>query len=162
VRAFYLAMILVLTGFTLFNLFQFHSSGIYTSTIFTHIFFFSFLLLPSSVIFIFYILHGNPTTTTIIPCLTSTWYKSYTAVVFLGMLVLFILSAIETKKTWCGLWTTYPPRLRNGTHFNFPACPQTRVIESKELSLSWNNGTSNRTLFLDDFNGFLTGTWSNG
>jgi hypothetical protein len=43
---------------------------------------------------------------TIIPCINKTWYKLLTVVVFLTWIVFPILSAIETRGTPCGKYTT--------------------------------------------------------
>ncbi|KAK0638557.1 hypothetical protein B0T16DRAFT_462327 [Cercophora newfieldiana] len=43
---------------------------------------------------------------TLIPCMGRTWYKVLTAVIFLSWTVFPILSAIETRRTPCGKYTT--------------------------------------------------------
>jgi hypothetical protein len=48
--------------------------------------------------------------TTIIPCISSTWYRVYTYLLFLFALWLLIVSALETRTTPCGE-TTYPVKL---------------------------------------------------
>jgi hypothetical protein len=48
--------------------------------------------------------------TTIIPCISSTWYRIYTYFLFLFALLLLIVSALETRSTSCGD-TTYPAKL---------------------------------------------------
>jgi hypothetical protein len=49
--------------------------------------------------------------TTVIPCINSTWYMFYTYLLFSCAFVLLILTALQTRKTSCGQYTTYPPEL---------------------------------------------------
>jgi hypothetical protein len=53
----------------------------------------------------FYILRGD-TNTTVIPCVNHTWYKIYTGAFFVMMVILLMVSALETGKTPCGTLTT--------------------------------------------------------
>jgi hypothetical protein len=158
-RIIYLAAILALTGFTMYNAFPPPSQTYLSATSFTQILFFLFFLLATTFIFIFYFLRRD-STTTIIPCLTSTWYKLYTALLFLGMLILIIIAAIETRKTWCGVWTTYPQQVPGLPGAEFSYCPFTFDIKASELSWTWNNGTSNRTELLSNFDGLVWGNWT--
>jgi hypothetical protein len=57
---------------------------------------------------IFYILRSQ-TCTTVIPCVDYVWYKIYTTALFAMMVMVFIIAALETRKTPCGLLTTGPP-----------------------------------------------------
>ncbi|KAK7753812.1 hypothetical protein SLS62_004178 [Diatrype stigma] len=47
-------------------------------------------------------------TTTIIPCISSLWYKMYTIVIMLLALTLLVLACVETRKTPCGRYTSGP------------------------------------------------------
>jgi hypothetical protein len=49
--------------------------------------------------------------TTIIPCIVSTWYQIYTCILILMMLILIVVAAVETRKTMCGTYTTWPAEL---------------------------------------------------
>ena len=49
------------------------------------------------------------TTSTIIPCIVATWYKVYTILLFVLMLAVVVISALETRKLPCGRYTSYPP-----------------------------------------------------
>jgi hypothetical protein len=159
VRAFYLIALLALTGFTAYSIIPSRSTGPTTTfqdisvTNFTHIFFFLFFLLATSSIFIYYCLRGN-TTTTIIPCLNSTWYKVYTALLSLGMLALVILATIETRKSWCGLYTTYPSSFDSGN-----ICPRSMELQASVLEWGPNNSTTD---FITNFNGIIAGSWLPG
>jgi hypothetical protein len=124
VRIIYLATIMALTGFTAYStLPSGHRKNYQTATGFTLPLFFDTILLPTIFIFLFYFLRGN-STTTIIPCLTSTWYKLYTALLFLGMLLSILLAAIETRKSSCGSWTTAPNQIPGLPSFEQSYCPQ--------------------------------------
>lgn len=45
------------------------------------------------------------TTTTIIPCISATWYKIYSITVTCLIVSLVAVSIIETRSTPCGIWT---------------------------------------------------------
>lgn len=47
--------------------------------------------------------------TTVIPCIGSVWYKVYTCVVYSMMLGVIIVAALESRRTWCGKYTCFPP-----------------------------------------------------
>lgn len=53
-----------------------------------------------------YFVRGH--TTTIIPCISSLWYKIYTMVIMLLALTLLVLACVETRKTPCGRYTSGP------------------------------------------------------
>lgn len=99
--------LLPLAGFALTSLcFTFPRSGvIFTVTALCLNLFYTVFLCASATILSAYIILGR-STTTIIPCITSCWYKVYTA--FLGLLafLLILAAALETKKTPCGKHTT--------------------------------------------------------
>jgi magnesium-transporting ATPase (P-type) len=46
--------------------------------------------------------------TTVIPCINSIWYMCYTCLLFSCAFLLLILTALQTRKTSCGQYTTYP------------------------------------------------------
>jgi hypothetical protein len=81
------------------------SGVIFTVTALCLNLFYTVFLCASATILSAYIILGR-STTTIIPCITSCWYKVYTA--FLGLLafLLILAAALETKKTPCGKHTT--------------------------------------------------------
>jgi hypothetical protein len=125
VRAFYLLSLLALLSFAAYSAFPGPKPTTPQPTTpqppvtvsannYTHIIFFLFFLLTTFCIICFYFLRGD-STMTIIPCLRSIWYRLYTAVLFLGMLLLIIFAAIESRGQWCGQWTTYS---------NNPTCPK--------------------------------------
>ncbi|KAM7207842.1 hypothetical protein V8F20_001884 [Naviculisporaceae sp. PSN 640] len=71
------------------------------------------ILLGSVVLILsFYFVRGK-TTTTIIPCISSTWYKIYTICLFALAITLFVVGCIETRQTPCGTYTSYPDYVGN-------------------------------------------------
>ncbi|KAI1103021.1 hypothetical protein F4804DRAFT_311313 [Jackrogersella minutella] len=54
----------------------------------------------------YYSLRG--TTSTIIPCISSVWYKIYTLFIMALMVALIIISSIESRETPCGKFTSLP------------------------------------------------------
>jgi hypothetical protein len=71
--------------------------------------FYTIFLFVTLVTAILYTVRGQ-SNTTIIPCISSTWYRIYTYFLFLFALWLLIASALETRITPCGE-TTYPAKL---------------------------------------------------
>ena len=74
--------------------------------------FYLFFLSASIVIYSLYFLRGR-SATTIIPCINSLWYKVYTFVLFVFIVIVLVVAAIETRKTSCGKYTTWPPSLND-------------------------------------------------
>lgn len=109
VRTSYILFLLFFTGFTIHATIPQRFTHIALAGYVQVIVFLS-LSFVTSTLLIFYSLRGQ-STTTIILCISSIWYKVYTAFLFLSMLLLVILAAIETRQTWCGLWTMFPPGL---------------------------------------------------
>lgn len=62
------------------------------------------ILIPSLFVIGYYFAKGM-TTSTIIPCISATWYKIYSITIMSLMLGLFVISTLETRKTPCGTWT---------------------------------------------------------
>lgn len=54
----------------------------------------------------YYFVRGH--TTTVVPCISSPWYKTYTVMLWGFGILLFILVCIETKRTPCGKYTSGP------------------------------------------------------
>ncbi|RYC54006.1 hypothetical protein CHU98_g12202 [Xylaria longipes] len=69
---------------------------------------FFFIVLTSSLVLHIYYFYSGRTTSTIIPCISATWYKIYSFVVAILAVVLLVLSAVETRKTPCGKYTKLP------------------------------------------------------
>ena len=79
----------------------------FTATTFLVVLFYLFFLAASTLIYSFYFIR-SPSTTTIIPCIASTWYKVYTYVLLTLMLASIVVAALETRRTPCGRYTTWP------------------------------------------------------
>lgn len=62
------------------------------------------ILAPSLALIGYYFARGM-TTSTIIPCISATWYKIYSATLMGLMVALVVVSSLETRKTPCGGWT---------------------------------------------------------
>jgi hypothetical protein len=65
------------------------------------------LTAPGPLIITAYILLGQ-TSSTIIPCIHSAWYKVYTLLLMTLALTIIIIAAIETRLSRNGVVTTYP------------------------------------------------------
>lgn len=79
----------------------------YMTSVLTTILLYQFLLGTASLIYLGYLLHRKSTPSTVIPCINSTWYKLYSMLLYLFMLVAFIMSAIETRNNACGIYTAW-------------------------------------------------------
>lgn len=80
-----------------------------TASILTNVFY-TFFLSVTLVTALFHILRGQ-NTTTILPSIGSTWYKIYTLFLALFVLVYLVISSLETRRTFCGQYTTFPAEL---------------------------------------------------
>ncbi|KAI0201365.1 hypothetical protein F4808DRAFT_424949 [Astrocystis sublimbata] len=72
---------------------------------------FLFTIATSSLILHLYYFYKGRTTSTIIPCISSTWYKIYSFAIALAAVTLLVLSAVETRKTPCGKYTKLPGQI---------------------------------------------------
>lgn len=68
---------------------------------------YNFLLAASLVILAYHFVRNSAESTSI-PCTSPVWYKIYTVLVMAAMVLLVVLAAIETRKTPCGIYTTFP------------------------------------------------------
>lgn len=78
-----------------------------TTTSFFNSLFYISLVVASTLMLSFYWIRTGPRST-IIPCISSVWYKIYTILVFILMAALLVVTAIETRRTPCGVYTTFP------------------------------------------------------
>jgi hypothetical protein len=106
-RAFYL---LICTGLCIFALIfalpwvDFYSYYSVTSLLVG--LFYSIFFSISSVIYAVYFVRGR-TTTTIIPCISSLWYKAYTVLLMATMVIMVTIAAIQTNQLPNGAYTSY-------------------------------------------------------
>ncbi|KAI1387665.1 uncharacterized protein F4822DRAFT_407245 [Hypoxylon trugodes] len=136
-RVFRMVFILPLIGFLVMCLLFLVQPGIetreYTVTSSLVGVFYFILLSVTVVIFGYYFLQGNTSSTTI-PCIASRWYKLYTTILIGIALAIFILACIETRRTACGRWTSAPYELGD-----WAACRDSRrpdVIKIDPITLS--------------------------
>lgn len=112
-RTFYLVFLAGVWVVSLLNMVPYTNSfklGFTTTSFLVGLFYLLFLTM-SIAIYAFYFIRGQ-TTTTLVPCIASTWYKIYSQVVLLFMFVLIIIAATETNKGPDGLYSTSPPLIR--------------------------------------------------
>lgn len=75
-----------------------------TTTFVLGLFYFVFITV-SLILYTFYFIRGQ-TTTTILPCISSTWYRMYTLLLMGLMVVLIFIASIEMNKSPTGLYTS--------------------------------------------------------
>jgi hypothetical protein len=81
------------------------SGGNYTATTFTVLLFYLVFLAATTIIFfIFFICKHD--TTTIIPCISDTWYQIYTGCIISFAVVAIVIACLETRKSPCGKFTS--------------------------------------------------------
>lgn len=100
-------MVFILGLWILLFLNSFPSMAIPTSN-FGMILMYHFLIGSSTIVIGYYFVRGTSLSTTAIPCINTAWFKVYTVMLYLFMFAVLILFAIETRKTWCGTYTTWP------------------------------------------------------
>ncbi|RDW70954.1 hypothetical protein BP6252_07517 [Coleophoma cylindrospora] len=79
--------------------------GIWTTTSWMLGLFYITILTPLIAVFVFYFVQG-PITSTIIPCISTGWYKAYSIYVTAFLILLVTVASIETRKTVCGKYTS--------------------------------------------------------
>lgn len=105
-RIFYLLAVGRLWSVAFVYLFLIFSGPWSTTSVLVTIFYFIFLSM-SLLLYAFYFFRGI-TTTTILPCISQTWYKIYTVFILGFMVVLVAVASIETFRASNGQYTTYP------------------------------------------------------
>ncbi|KAI3321938.1 hypothetical protein HD806DRAFT_545610 [Xylariaceae sp. AK1471] len=123
-RTFYLVLLTGIWSFTLIWIFPIAYRGggewgggghrLYTTTSFVTALFYFIMMTISVTVHAYYFIRGQ-TTSTIIPCTGYLWYKIYTVILFAMMTALWILSLVETTRTVCGTYTSYPATLADMT-----------------------------------------------
>ncbi|KAH8659803.1 hypothetical protein BX600DRAFT_513474 [Xylariales sp. PMI_506] len=81
------------------------TAGALTMTDFLVLLFYFVFLAATIIICAFYFIRDD-TTSTVIPCISSPWYRIYTAVITALALALIIVASIETRRTPCGKYTS--------------------------------------------------------
>lgn len=83
--------------------------GIWSTTSWTLGMYYLVHLVPTLGLFTFYFSRG-PIQSTIIPCISSWWYKIYSIFIIAFTVVLIIIASIETNETVCGKYTSVDPK----------------------------------------------------
>ena len=80
---------------------------IFTATSFMLNLFF-LIFLTATVLTWGYYFCRSQATTTVLPCISSIWYKLYTMGLVLMVVLLIVFASLETRRTACGKFTTWP------------------------------------------------------
>lgn len=81
---------------------------LFTGTHLSLIAFYLVLIIGVIIIVSFYFWTEN-TGNTVLPCIESVWYKVYTAVLIMLAIIAIVVSALETRKSVCGMYTSMRP-----------------------------------------------------
>jgi hypothetical protein len=88
--------------------------------------FYLFFLGVSICIYSFYLIVGAPATT-VLPCVSRTWYKAYTIFGVVAAVILVIVAALGTRRTPCGVYTSV------SSLFDIVVCPDDLQTNSHEI-----------------------------
>ncbi|KAM0819296.1 hypothetical protein AB5N19_05111 [Seiridium cardinale] len=86
----------------------FGRKGVFTTTSWLLGVYYQSLLAPTVITFSYYFSVG-PLRTNIIPCISKMWYKVYCSFCAVFTVVLIVIAAVETRKTFCGKFTSLTP-----------------------------------------------------
>lgn len=77
----------------------------------THVALISFYMTLSTgvIVILSYYFWTGQTRTTVLPCVCSLWYKVYTAMMAVLILVVLVIAGLETRRSPCGIYTTMRP-----------------------------------------------------
>ncbi|RYN43580.1 hypothetical protein AA0114_g10189 [Alternaria tenuissima] len=92
--------------------------------------------------------------TTVVPGVSTLWYRLYSAILFLLMLALLITASIETKETWCGKFTVL---------YDESVCPWIAYLPQDTymyFNATATDGSSSRTGFINATKAYLAGLYS--
>ncbi|KAH7385943.1 hypothetical protein BKA66DRAFT_440598 [Pyrenochaeta sp. MPI-SDFR-AT-0127] len=155
----------------------FTTYAIYTTTSFLVSLFYFIYLTISVILYTFYCFRGQ-TTSTIIPCISSIWYRVYTLLVMCVMFVLIIIASIETNRTPLGDYTSLTAPVKLDCTYRNRWWPLTNTASfwglASEHEIVWdrnwqnysglpvtekpeNNASSEYKFWLYDFNGYCVG-----
>ncbi|KAL5317910.1 hypothetical protein ACEPPN_015012 [Leptodophora sp. 'Broadleaf-Isolate-01'] len=154
-RIIYLVPICCLLAICFVYLIPAHGGLAASLTTFLMVLFYAFFLAGSMFLYGFYFLSGR-STNSIIPCHNTVWYKIYSGMVMAFMFVLVILACLETRKSPCGVYTTYPRDLLT----DWALCPGSAPLVANQPTDNFRvngfglvehvtinaNGTANATL----------------
>ncbi len=104
-RLFRVLYLLPILGLWIMTVIVMLVAGYLTATDFLVVLLFFVLLGATAAIFSYSFAIGH-TTTTIVPCISSLWYKIYSGMIMALAVVLIIVASIETRKNPCGKYTS--------------------------------------------------------
>ena len=109
IRGFYMTAVLGVIGLSIYVPISITlSKSVYTATILLRTVFYILVCVISGGIFAGYVFRRKPwAQSTVIPCIASPWYKAYTCLMILLMIVMIIIAALETRRTPCGIYTLH-------------------------------------------------------
>ncbi|UPK91549.1 hypothetical protein LCI18_002484 [Fusarium solani-melongenae] len=81
------------------------SGGNYTATTFTVLLFYLVFLAATTIIFFIFFICKHEITT-IIPCISETWYQIYTGCIISFAVIAIVIACLETRKSPCGKFTS--------------------------------------------------------
>jgi hypothetical protein len=90
-------------------------------------------------------------TTTVVPGITSIWYKAYTAVLMILAVVMIVLASVQTRKSACGQYTAISQNMDSSM------CPGYTFVQN--ATMQWNATQTKQPAILkiEEFNGFWSG-----
>lgn len=88
------------------------SDSVFVTTTFLTGWFYQLSLTITIPLYAYYFFNGG-IRSTIIPCMSSLWYKVYTVVVYVCICIIILFACIETRRTPCGTYTTRPGEIGN-------------------------------------------------
>lgn len=127
--------------------------------------FYLLFLTVTLVTYIYYFIRG-PSASTVIPCMVSTWYQIYNTTLIFMALVMIIVASLETRKTTCGTYTTWPLSITGNDQF---MCQGTYLNPNQTgapfgIATQYESGHNNGTMLplgeyrIAEWNGLCFGT----
>lgn len=164
IRILFLSPLIALFVLALLYLIPYNSpNSFFTLTQFLVALFYMTFLACSIPIYTFYFLTHN-STSTIIPCITSLWYKIYTFFLIICMLILILIAGLETRRTPCGIYTTTPSGMFDMVVCGGVSVARNGIVEGmtgdvdRPFGGAWRNSTSdklgNGAFYVVDFDGW--------
>lgn len=151
IRALALLVLLALDVLCLYDLVPMTNLPHHTATTLAlNLFWLVFMAVTSSTM-VFFFARGK-STSTVIPCISSPWYKVYTLILYTMMLILIVISVAETKQTPCGVLTTYEKT------WDSVLCRDLTAVRRANVTYVATRGDeTNQAFEIDDFDGYLMG-----
>ncbi|KAH8729046.1 hypothetical protein GQ44DRAFT_503021 [Phaeosphaeriaceae sp. PMI808] len=111
IRTFFFAPLMIQLVMTILTLVPFPGKGlIYTATC-TALTIFSIYLLFGTLCAMLWQFFKQQDGHIVLPAVNTGLYKAYTISIFAGLLALLVIAGLETRRTFCGVYTTFPAGL---------------------------------------------------